>query len=111
MKEFLDYLVRHLVDHPEAVQITVEEREATIHEDKEHEGVPKTSGEVPDKKMVHIFHLKVAKSDIGKIIGRDGKTAASLRLLLRAVASKEGKRAKLFIEEESQHPGGAPKTG
>lgn len=74
MKEFVEYIAQHLVDHPECVALEVEEK---------------------DQKL--IFKLKVGESDVGKIIGRSGKTASAIRTLLRAVAAKEGKRAVLDI--------------
>jgi predicted RNA-binding protein YlqC (UPF0109 family) len=74
MKDFLEYVAKHLVDHPENVLIETEEK---------------------DQKLV--FKLKVAESDVGKIIGRSGKTASALRVLLRAVGAKEGKKAVLDI--------------
>ncbi len=74
MKEFIEYIARHLVDHPDGVSLEVEEKEDKL-----------------------IFKLKVSESDVGKIIGRSGRTASALRTLLRAVAAKEGKRAVLDI--------------
>ena len=74
MKDFLEFVVKHLVDHPENVAIELEEK---------------------DNK--HIFKLKVAEGEVGKVIGRRGQTATSLRVLLKAVAAKEGKRAVLDI--------------
>ena len=74
MKEFLEYVAKRLVDHPENVAIEFEEK---------------------DEK--HVFRLKVAEGDIGKVIGRRGQTATALRVLLRAVAAKEGKRVILDI--------------
>ena len=74
MKEFLDFVAKHLVDQPEHVVIDTEEK---------------------DEKLV--FKLKVAQNDVGKIIGRSGKTASALRVLLRAVAAKEGKKEVLDI--------------
>jgi len=74
MKEFLEFVVKHLVDHPESVAIEVEEKENK-----------------------HVFKLKVGEGEIGKVIGRRGQTATSLRVLLKAVAAKEGKRAVLDI--------------
>ena len=74
MKEFLEFVVKHLVDQPDNVVIETEEKEQKL-----------------------VFKLKVAESDVGKIIGRSGKTASALRVLLRAVAAKEGKRAVLDI--------------
>jgi hypothetical protein len=74
VKEFVEFIARHLVDHPEEVSIEIEEKEGK-----------------------QIFKLKVADSDVGKIIGKSGRTASALRTLLRAVAAKEGKRAVLDI--------------
>ena len=74
MKEFLDFVAKHLVDQPDNVVIDTEEK---------------------DEKLV--FKLKVAQNDVGKVIGRSGKTASALRVLLRAVAAKEGKKAVLDI--------------
>lgn len=74
MKEFIEYIAKHLVDHPDGVSLEMEEKEEKI-----------------------IFKLKVAETDVGKIIGRSGRTASALRTLLRAVAAKEGKRAVLDI--------------
>ena len=74
MKEFIEYIAKHLVDHPDGVSLEVEEKEEKI-----------------------VLKLKVAETDVGKIIGRSGRTASALRTLLRAVAAKEGKRAVLDI--------------
>jgi predicted RNA-binding protein YlqC (UPF0109 family) len=74
MKEFIEYVVKHLVDHPESVFIELEEKENK-----------------------HVFKLKVADGEIGKVIGRRGQTATAIRVLLKAVAAKEGKRAVLDI--------------
>ncbi len=77
MKEFVEYIAKHLVDHPDGV--VVEEKA------------------VEEKKLV--LSLKVKSEDIGKVIGKQGKTAQSIRTLLTAVAAKEGKRAILKIQE------------
>jgi hypothetical protein len=74
MKEFLEFVAKHLVDQPDNVFIETEEKEDKL-----------------------VFKLKVAQPDVGKIIGRSGKTASALRVLLRAVAAKEGKKAVLDI--------------
>ena len=74
MKEFMEFIARRLVDHPDAVMIDMEEKEEKL-----------------------VLKLKVGESDVGKIIGKNGRTAAALRTLLRAVAAKEGKRAVLDI--------------
>jgi predicted RNA-binding protein YlqC (UPF0109 family) len=77
MKEFVEFIAKHLVDQPE--NVVVEEQE-------------KEEGKI-------VFTLKVAEQDVGKIIGRSGKTAGALRVLLRAVAAKGGKRAVLEIAD------------
>ncbi|MDP1678148.1 MAG: KH domain-containing protein [Bacteroidota bacterium] len=76
MREFLEYVAKQLVDNPDAVQITEEEKDNKI-----------------------IFKIKVAQADIGKIIGKQGRTAQSMRVLLSAVAAKLGKRALLEVED------------
>lgn len=75
MKEFIEYIAKQLVDNPESV--IVEER---IDEDKRL-----------------LLSLRVSQSDTGKVIGKQGRTAASMRILLTAVAAKYGKRAVLEI--------------
>ncbi len=74
MKEFIEFVAKHLVDRPDDVTIEVEEKENKL-----------------------IFKLKVYQTDVGKIIGKSGRTASALRLLLSAVAAKEGKHAVLEI--------------
>jgi hypothetical protein len=74
MREFIEFIAKNLVDKPEDVSI---------------------SEETKDNKIV--FKLKVGESDIGKVIGKKGKTAQALRTLLSAVGAKEGKRAILEI--------------
>ena len=75
MHDFVDYVVRKLVDKPDSVQLDQEEKEAN--------------------KVV--FQLKVDPEDVGKVIGRKGRTANAIRTLLSAVAAREGKRAILEI--------------
>ena len=76
MREFLEYIVKQLVDNPDSVQISEEEKDNKV-----------------------IFKIKVAQVDIGKIIGKQGRTAQSMRVLLSAVAAKSGKRAILEVED------------
>jgi len=76
MEEFVGFIARHLVDHPDEVAIVLEEK---------------------DNKVV--FKLKVGEADVGKVIGRKGRTAQAMRTLLAAVAAKEGKRAILEIAD------------
>lgn len=75
MKEFIEYVAKHLVDDPDSV--VIEEKA------------------IEDKK--YILSLKVKPEDIGKVIGKQGKTAQAMRILLTAVAAREGKRATLEI--------------
>jgi len=75
MKEFIEYIAKYLVDDPESVVV-----EETIDQEKK----------------VNLT-LKVKREDIGKVIGKKGKTAIAMRTLLTAVAAKEGKRAMLEI--------------
>ncbi len=76
MKEFIEYIVKNLVDHPDEVKI------------QEIEGSRTT-----------VYELRVAQGELGKVIGKEGKTAKSLRTLLAAVAARQGKRAVLEILE------------
>ncbi len=76
MREFLEYIAKQLVDNPDSVQISEEEKDNKV-----------------------IFKLKVGQSDVGKIIGKQGRTAQSIRVLLSAVAAKHGKRAILEVED------------
>jgi predicted RNA-binding protein YlqC (UPF0109 family) len=75
MYDFVEYVIRRLVDKPDSVQLTEEEKEAN--------------------KVV--FQLKVDPEDVGKVIGRKGPTANAVRTLLSAIAAREGKRAILEI--------------
>ncbi len=76
MKEFLEYIVKNLVDHPDEVKVA------------EIEGSRTT-----------VYELRVGQGELGKVIGKEGKTAKSLRTLLAAVAARQGKRAVLEILE------------
>jgi hypothetical protein len=75
MKEFIEFIAKYLVDNPESVVV-----EETIAEDKKIN-----------------LTLRVKQEDVGKVIGKKGKTAIAMRTLLTAVAAKEGKRAMLEI--------------
>lgn len=77
MKEFVEYIAKYLVDHPEGVSV-----EENVNEEKKY-----------------VLSLRVQADDIGKVIGKQGKTAQAMRTLLTAVAAKEGKRAILEIED------------
>ena len=74
--QFLDYVVRGLVDHPESVKIN-----RTVDE------------------MGVLLSLDVHPDDMGKIIGRSGNTAKAIRILLRVVGMKNNARVNLKINE------------
>jgi len=81
MKEFVAYIVKNLVDHPDKVKINEIGGTQTL-----------------------IIELSVEKSDIGKIIGKKGKTINAIRTLLMSVASRNGIRVNLEILEENSRP-------
>lgn len=76
IKEFLENIVKHIVDKPDEVKITEIEGEA-----------------------VCIYELRVSAGDYGKIIGKHGQNASALRTILGAASAKLGKRAVLEILE------------
>ena len=77
MQEFLEYVVKGLVQHPDAVSVTpVERGGATVYE------------------------LRLEPSDVGKIIGRQGVTINALRSLLLAGSAKKGIRCSVEIVED-----------
>ena len=69
MKDILDVIIKNLVDNKEAVEIN----------------------EVNGEKSV-VYEVKVAEGDMGKIIGKQGRLAKSIRTVIKAVANKEHKR-------------------
>jgi predicted RNA-binding protein YlqC (UPF0109 family) len=85
MQEFLDFVLRQLIDYPEEMVLT------------RHEGNKRTT-----------FHLRLRKSDIGKVIGKHGQTIIAIRNLLAATAARHGERAQLeIVEEDEAGEGGA----
>lgn len=76
MKEFLEVMIKHLVDKPDEVQVNEIDGERTV-----------------------VYELRVGQGDMGKVIGKHGKTAKSIRTLLAAASAKAGKRAVLEILE------------
>ena len=77
MKELLEYMLKELVDSPDNVEITEEEE---------------------DDKTV-IFKVKVAGDDLGKVIGKKGRTANSIRIIMRAASAKRDKSSIVKIME------------
>jgi len=76
MKEFLEFVIRQLVEFPDEVMIS----------------------EIPSGKMT-IFKLQLRQSDVGRIIGRNGQTIHAIRALLTSSAARHGQRASLEIVE------------
>jgi hypothetical protein len=83
MKPFIEYVVKALVDHPEQVDI----REV-------------------DGERVVVFELRLDPTDVGKVIGKSGRTITAIRTLLTSAAAREGKRAMVEIiePEGKRHP-------
>ena len=77
MKELIHYIATSLVDQPDAVEVKeVEQDDDSV-----------------------VIELTVAKEDLGKVIGKQGRTARAMRALLTAVAGKVNKRSRLEIVE------------
>ncbi|MEI7448846.1 MAG: KH domain-containing protein [Desulfomonile sp.] len=76
MKELVEYIAKAIVDNPEEVSVT------------------EVEGEVAS-----VIALKVAKSDLGKVIGKQGRTAKAMRTILSVASTKAQKRAILEIVE------------
>ena len=77
MKDFVAYIVKNLVANPDAVRVNEITGTSTL-----------------------ILELSVDKSDIGKIIGKEGRTINSLRTIIMAAATRKGLRVNLEILEE-----------
>jgi len=75
-KELIEFIAKALVDHPEQVRVSEVEGEKTS-----------------------IIELSVAKDDLGKVIGKQGRTARSIRVILGAASANLGKRSVLEIIE------------
>ena len=76
MKELIEHIAKSLVDNPEEVSVTELEGEQTT-----------------------VIELKVAKEDMGKIIGKQGRTAMAIRTILGAASTKMKRRSVLEILE------------
>jgi predicted RNA-binding protein YlqC (UPF0109 family) len=76
VKEVLEYLARHLVDDPEAVQVDEVQGERSV-----------------------VLQLTVAPEDMGKVIGKRGRTVRAIRSLVRAAGSRQGVSTMVEIVE------------
>jgi predicted RNA-binding protein YlqC (UPF0109 family) len=77
MKEIVQFVAQNLVNNPDAVE---------VKETQGEEGL--------------LIELRVAKEDLGRVIGKEGRTAKSIRTILTAVASRTGRTVTLEIIEE-----------
>ena len=76
LKVLIEYIVKALVDNPEKVEVK----------------------EIAGEKSI-IYELKVGEGDLGKVIGKEGRTAKAIRTIITAAAMKQGKRTVLEIIE------------
>ena len=74
MKELVEYVAKSLAHNPEAVQVTESEQDGVL-----------------------VIQVQVAPEDKGRIIGKQGRVAQAMRLMLRVAAVKQGTRATLQI--------------
>ena len=74
MKELLTYIVQNLVDNPDEVSVTEREADAET-----------------------VFEVRVADGDMGKVIGRQGRIVKEIRILMKAVAQRKGKKVSVEI--------------
>lgn len=72
MKEILETIILNMVDNQQQVEITEEVQEKVVN-----------------------YSVKVAEADIGKILGRQGKTAKAIRMVMKSVAGKEHKKVNI----------------
>ena len=79
MREFVEFIVKRIVDSPDSVDVSYIEGKNTA-----------------------IIELRVASGDVGKIIGKSGRTANALRTLVNAVASRQNQKVVLEIIEENK---------
>ena len=77
MKELVLYLAKQLVNHPDAVEVKDMQSDTTT-----------------------VLELRVAREDIGRVIGKQGRTAKSIRTILNAVASRTNRKVVLEIIED-----------
>jgi predicted RNA-binding protein YlqC (UPF0109 family) len=78
MQEFLEYVVKGLVEHPDAVIVEPSDREGLI-----------------------VYQLRLHPSDMGKVIGKQGNTINAIRALLQVGSAKQGTRSALEVVEDS----------
>ncbi|MCI9575652.1 MAG: KH domain-containing protein [Clostridiales bacterium] len=77
MKELLTTIAKGLVEHPEAVEVKVDE---------------------PDADGLVVYHLHVTESDMGRVIGKQGRIAKAIRVVMRAVATHQNGKIAVEID-------------
>jgi predicted RNA-binding protein YlqC (UPF0109 family) len=87
MKEFIEYVVKALVDFPDQVDVRQVDGDRTL-----------------------VFELRLNKTDIGKVIGKKGRTIQALRTLVNGASGKLGKRSMVEIIEEGKPAAGSQPT-
>jgi predicted RNA-binding protein YlqC (UPF0109 family) len=85
VEPLLTYLAKALVDQPDQVTLRISEADGG-----------------------RLYELKVAPEDVGKVIGRDGRTVNALRTLINAAAQKQGQKVRLEILDDRRAPGSPP---
>lgn len=79
-KELLEYIVKNLVSSPDKIEISEIENEGKT-----------------------VLKLKVAKDDMGRIIGKEGRIIRSIREIIYAYAAKDGKKVSVDVEEQKEN--------
>ena len=77
MKELLLNIARGLVDEPESVSVVADE---------------------PDERGTLVYHLHVSESDMGRVIGKQGRIAKAIRTVMKARATRDGVRVQVDID-------------
>ena len=76
MRDLVEHIVKALVEHPNEIRLTEVDGEKTI-----------------------VFELRCHREDIGKVIGKSGKTVGAIRTLISTIAARDGRRAMLEVVE------------
>lgn len=77
MKEIVEYIAKSLADYPDEVEVSVEAEGST-----------------------DVVHIRVLSEDMGKVIGKGGKIATSIRTIVKSLAQKQNRRIVVKIEEK-----------
>lgn len=77
MKDLLTAIARGLVEDPDAVSVTADE---------------------PDEEGIVVYHLHVAENDMGRVIGKQGRIAKAIRVVMRAAATRTNDKVSVEID-------------